>query len=760
MDGLPPPHPTSTAGSDSGDHSASNNNPNKRKPDGANQPTQRAKRNRYISIACNECKRRKIKCNGQTPCQRCGNLGLECLYAPNCCGSSFKESDEFKRMDAQIRTLQDQVDNLFASMSALRSSQDINTPTIESGSYPRRLQSRSVSVSQPSIPNPSSPLNQIHQATQDRRISRTPRFQGPTSSAFGFDVARSSLQTMGITSPEDIGPDGALPRNALPAPSPPHSPIKIHSTKDPIWGLSRQDVMRLCQVYEEEVGVMYPVLSIDFLMRHANLLYTFIEAAARSGFAQPSLPGADQLQDKYTNVLKMVLATALMIEGDGQSEVGERLYETVRPHAENFLWAPVEVRDIVLLVVISFYHFHRDEETLAWRTNGLVVRLCLELGLHRRECLDKLFAGSENEQERRARAIGIFWSIYVLDRRWSLSTGLPFALQDSDIDPSLPEPDASSHYLLAMIAYSRIGSRVWKSVAGLDGSVSEIRRDEMGFLDYQTLQWHNSIPENLRFYHFESPQGTNLENRGLARLRVILYLRANQMRILIYRPVLHSATSIVENRGCAQTVVDVAKDTIRVLSRLNQETDIYRTQQVCFNYFLVSALAVLFLAVSHAPAQFSSLARDEFYMALDLVKGFSTKSYISKRLWKTIEGLKVVAPKLGLGVQHFGQSESDAHSSAAMAMAGLAGHPVGPVASYPDTAATMNSAVAGTTPVDGYQMSNELTHLFEAAGVLNGGTEGINGYNGAQSVPIPRDGSTHPNLEGQQEAPKVIRHLF
>src|SRR5215469_2319633 len=40
----------------------------------------------------NECKRRKIKCNGQTPCQRCGNLGLECLYAPNCC-NSFKDSE-------------------------------------------------------------------------------------------------------------------------------------------------------------------------------------------------------------------------------------------------------------------------------------------------------------------------------------------------------------------------------------------------------------------------------------------------------------------------------------------------------------------------------------------------------------------------------------------------------------------------------------------------------------------------------------------
>lgn len=37
-------------------------------------------------------------------------------------------------------------------------------------------------------------------------------------------------------------------------------------------------------------------------------------------------------------------------------------------------------------------------------------------------------------------AIKLFWSIYVLDRRWSFSTGMSFAFQDSDLDPKLPNP--------------------------------------------------------------------------------------------------------------------------------------------------------------------------------------------------------------------------------------------------------------------------------------------------------------------------------
>jgi hypothetical protein len=62
--------------------------------------------------------------------------------------------------------------------------------------------------------------------------------------------------------------------------------------------------------------------------------------------------------------------------------------------------------------------------------------MCIELGLHRRESLFKVVA----DEEERASVVRLFWSIYVLDRRWSFGTGLPFALQDADIDSNLPDP--------------------------------------------------------------------------------------------------------------------------------------------------------------------------------------------------------------------------------------------------------------------------------------------------------------------------------
>jgi hypothetical protein len=219
------------------------------------------------------------------------------------------------------------------------------------------------------------------------------------------------------------------------------------------------------------------------------------------------------------------------------------------------------------------------------------------------------------------------------------------------------------------------------------------------------------------------------------------------MRILIYRPVLHTATTIKENLEFAHVVVKVAKDTIRILTYINQTSDIYRCQQTMFNYFLISALAVLFLAVAHAPAEFSQPSRDEFYMALDLVRGLSSNSYVSKRLWKTIKTLKEVGPRLGLLVRH--DDTTDAHSSAAVAMAGLAGHQVDEMALY-------SNGRNGSNLDTPHGMASDLTTLFEAAG----GAFNLNGF-GVSSSEMPPNGEfAHTFPQENDELARIMRDLF
>jgi len=85
------------------------------------------------------------------------------------------------------------------------------------------------------------------------------------------------------------------------------------------------------------------------------------------------------------------------------------------------------------------YEFHCDSEHRAWRVIGLTVRLCIEMGMHRKETYDAL------PEDERNSVVLLFWAIYCLDRRWSFGTGMPFALQDSDIDSNLPKPVSKAY---------------------------------------------------------------------------------------------------------------------------------------------------------------------------------------------------------------------------------------------------------------------------------------------------------------------------
>lgn len=393
------------------------------------------------------------------------------------------------------------------------------------------------------------------------------------------------------------------------------------------------------------------------------------------------------------------------------------------------------------------YEFQRDNESTSWRIIGMTARLCIELGLHQRETYEVI-----QDESERYETINLFWAIYVLDRRWSFGTGMPFALQDQDIDPLTPKPEDRSPYLSAMIQYSAIGAKVWRSIATRTSSTGgPIDTEEMNYLDYQVINWHRNIPASLRFEHpsLRNPLNTPIgppPSRAAARLRAILYIRANQMRILIYRPVLHSATSILTHRHQAKTVIDVAKDTIRILTHINQTSDLYRTQQMLFNAFLTSALAVLFLAVAHTPAEFAGEVREEFYMAVELVRGLKRGSWVSRRLWRIVRGLKEVAPRLGLGSAEAAEEarrernrgegakdELDPNRSAAVAMAGLAGHNVDELALFQSndsngtqsignghTAQFWPATTPGPNSSSPEKMANDLTSFFEAAGGYHG----------------------------------------
>lgn len=253
---------------------------------------------------------------------------------------------EFRVMNANIQALQEQVDSLHSSLNALRTTPEINRP----------LQQGRDSYARPSPPSrPTSRSSFQNSVSPSQPRGRHPRFQGPTSSAFNFDVANSSLQTMGITE-ADLSGDGVLSYKDTPLNSPSQRQPVVTSTttpppKDPIWKVGKAEAIRLCRVYEEEIGITYPMFDIEKIITRANILFTFNESATRTGLMK-CLPGLENLDTDEINILKIILATTLTVEGSGQSELGRMLFDSVRETSESKLWEPVEIRGLILLVVV------------------------------------------------------------------------------------------------------------------------------------------------------------------------------------------------------------------------------------------------------------------------------------------------------------------------------------------------------------------------------------------------------------------------
>jgi len=144
-------------------------------------------------------------------------------------------------MNAQIASLQEQVNNLYDNLNALRIRE--GTGLIE----PRPAE-RSLSMSQYSVNNGSPSMRQ-------QSTPKHPRYQGPTSSAFNLAVAKNTLYNMGYPGLAEGGENGISTQDDTPIGSPPlRSPsANLHPSRDPLWLISKEEAVRLCRVYEEEM---------------------------------------------------------------------------------------------------------------------------------------------------------------------------------------------------------------------------------------------------------------------------------------------------------------------------------------------------------------------------------------------------------------------------------------------------------------------------------------------------------------------------
>lgn len=204
------------------------------------------------------------------------------------------------------------------------------------------------SASNPSAPPTTGSLHRILDAP------KSPTYVGPTSAEFGLTRPQRSLshQPGDCAAIDDPGEDLDLSTAPSPAPS-----VRGENAPlgNPLRSLGADETLRLVQVYEDTVGVMYPCVDLDGVRAYVLEFYHSHDSTTMSSSAVSTQTASDQdwFSARDVQVLKILLATALLVESHGRSERAAQLADSVEDRfASRLKIAEVDMKEILILTLL------------------------------------------------------------------------------------------------------------------------------------------------------------------------------------------------------------------------------------------------------------------------------------------------------------------------------------------------------------------------------------------------------------------------
>jgi hypothetical protein len=167
-------------------------------------------------------------------------------------------------------------------------------------------------------------------------------------------------------------------------------------------------------------------------------------------------------------------------------------------------------------------------------------------------------------------------------------------------------------------------------------------------LDLEADQWALSTSMGYSSVHHRHSPSYGREDKDQF-LKSFITVCKNQLKIGLYKHALFSLESIAQNAYLSHKAVSTASETINSCDQLQKATKLYDLQAVHFNFFVLSAVAALYLAVRHAPRKFSNTPEDIF-RGLEILRPYCS----SGRLHERVQALEVAMKRLGYDAMGIG----------------------------------------------------------------------------------------------------------
>lgn len=212
----------------------------------------------------------------------------------------------------------------------------------------REIQALSGRIHELESPRPSAPpaTGSLHRILG---APKSPTYVGPTSAEFGLTQAQRSLSHQAGDCPtiDDSAEDLDLSTAPSPVPSErgENAPLR-----HPLRSLGVDETLRLVQVYEDTVGVMYPCVDLDGVRAY---VLEFYRSHDSSSSLMQTASDQDWFSARDVQVLKILLAIALLVESHGRSERAAQLADSVEDRfASRMKIAEVDMKEILILTLL------------------------------------------------------------------------------------------------------------------------------------------------------------------------------------------------------------------------------------------------------------------------------------------------------------------------------------------------------------------------------------------------------------------------
>ncbi|KAI1774282.1 fungal-specific transcription factor domain-containing protein [Hypoxylon cercidicola] len=474
------------------------------------------KRSRVV-MACVRCRSRKQKCDGALQsCSTCRRLGARCRYKPKSTPGRDEKQLYVAALEARVAELE-----TFISSTGHPSVGDDHWIPMQNQNRDSQLQYE---------------IGRLPNTIKSLISDASSNDAGPESEISLGRILGSVLRSRRLRTTEWQSDDKSSTRSV--------SRSELVNAMGPMF-VSSTVATKLFNGWLKHIAVRHPVIHTPRLR----------ELHARR----------DTRLDIYEkSLLHLVYANSgLFLERAGETGdfFAEQHYEAALEHMDDMLELK-DTRSISYLFLMALYCLRAPRDPGAWTLAGLAMRLCIELGIHRRSSSSDVSIESELNKR-------IFWACFFLDREISGAIARPAAIAIQDVDAELPididedidniealrqaaetktdrpaSPPTSLtifiHFVRLKVLQGKIDAVIYRVDRPMHFPVNIIG----GFLD-QLLAWKQVIP--AEFYAADEYTGEPVYGIDIF---LISYYRS--VRSLLYRQLSEVPVNLQYLRLCAE----------------------------------------------------------------------------------------------------------------------------------------------------------------------------------------------------------------